>query len=148
MKLSDALQGVNKVFLDTSPVVYYVEGVPAFAEVAKGIFTLIGEGQMQGVVSPVTLAECVTLPIRLGQLELRQRFTDLLTATEGILLVNIDAVIAQEAAELRIQYGLKLPDALQVATAIAAGCEAFLTNDVALKRVKELRVLTLVELTV
>ncbi|MEI6442999.1 MAG: type II toxin-antitoxin system VapC family toxin [Nostocales cyanobacterium ELA583] len=148
MKLSDALQGVNKVFLDTSPVVYYVEAVPAFAEVAKGIFTLIGEGQMQGVVSPVTLAECVTLPIRLGQVELRQRFTDLLTATEGILLVNIDAVIAQEAAELRIQYGLKLPDALQVATAIAAGCEAFLTNDVALKRVKELRVLTMVELTV
>jgi predicted nucleic acid-binding protein len=103
---------------------------------------------MQGVVSPVTLAECVTLPIRLGQVELQQRFTDLLTATEGILLVNIDAVIAQEAAELRIQYGLKLPDALQVATAIAAGCEAFLTNDVALKRVKELRVLTMVELTV
>jgi hypothetical protein len=34
------------------------------------------------------------------------------------------------------------------ATAIAAGCEAFLTNDVALKRVKELRVLTMVELTV
>ncbi|MTJ07760.1 type II toxin-antitoxin system VapC family toxin [Anabaena sp. UHCC 0204] len=148
MKLSDALQGVNKVFLDTSPVVYYVEAVPAFAEVAKGIFTLIEKGQIQGVVSPVTLAECVTLPIRLGQVTLRQRFTDLLTATEGILLVNIDAAIAQQAAELRIQYGLKLPDALQVATAIASGCEAFLTNDVALKRVQELRVLTMVELTV
>ncbi len=148
MKLSDALQGVTKVFLDTSPVVYYVEAVPAFAEVAKGIFALIGEGQMQGVVSPVTLAECVTLPIRLGQVELRQRFTDLLTGTDGISLVNIDAAIAQQAAELRIRYGLKLPDALQVATAIAAGCEVFLTNDVALKRVTELRVLPLVELDV
>jgi predicted nucleic acid-binding protein len=148
MKLSDALQGVTKVFLDTSPVVYYVEAVPAFAEVAKGIFALIGEGQMQGVVSPVTLAECVTLPIRLGQVELRQWFTDLLTGTDGISLVNIDAAIAQQAAELRIRYGLKLPDALQVATAIAAGCEVFLTNDVALKRVTELRVLPLVELDV
>jgi predicted nucleic acid-binding protein len=148
MKLSDTLQGVNKVFLDTSPVVYYVEAVPAFAEVAKGIFTLIGEGQMQGVVSPVTLAECVTLPIRLGQIELRQRFTDLLTATEGILLVNIDAAIAQQAAELRIRYSLKLPDALQVATAIAANCEVFLTNDIALKRVNDLRVLTMVDLEV
>ncbi len=138
MKLSDALQGVTKVFLDTSPVIYYVEAVPAFAEVAKGIFALIGEGQMQGVVSPVTLAECVTLPIRLGQVELRHRFTDLLTSTDGIVLVNIDAAIAQQAAELRIRYGLKLPDALQVATAITASCEAFLTNDVALKRVTEL----------
>jgi predicted nucleic acid-binding protein len=111
MKLNDALQGVNKVFLDTSPVIYYVEAVPAFAEVVRGIFTLIGKEQMQGVVSPVTLAECVTLPIRLGQVELRERFTDLLTATDGIVLVNIDAAIAQQAAELRIRYGLKLPDA-------------------------------------
>jgi predicted nucleic acid-binding protein len=148
MKLSDALEGVTKVFLDTSPVVYYVEAVPAFAKVARVVFALIGEGQIQGVVSPVTLAECVTLPIRLGQVELRQRFTDLLTGTDGILLVNIDAAIGQRAAELRIRYGLKLPDALQVAVAISAGCEAFLTNDVALKRVTELRILPLVELEV
>ncbi len=148
MKLSDAFQGVNKVFLDTSPVIYYVEAVPAFAEVAKGIFTLIGKGQIQGIVSPVTLAECVTLPVQMGQLELRQRFTDLLTATEGILLINIDAGIAQEAADLRIRYSLKLPDALQVATAIAANCEVFLTNDMALTRVKELKIFTIVELEV
>jgi predicted nucleic acid-binding protein len=148
MKLNDALQGVNKVFLDTSPVIYYVEAVPAFAEVVRGIFTLIGKGQIQGVVSPVTLAECVTLPIRLGQVELRERFTDLLTATDGIVLVNIDATIAQQAAELRIRYGLKLPDALQLAVGFCAGCEAFLTNDVALKRVTELQVLVLGELEV
>ncbi|WP_229548016.1 type II toxin-antitoxin system VapC family toxin [Nostoc sp. CHAB 5836] len=148
MKLNDALQGVNKVFLDTSPVIYYVEAVPAFAEVVRGIFALIGKGQIQGVVSPVTLAECITLPIRLGQVELRERFTDLLTATDGIVLVNIDAAIAQQAAELRIRYGLKLPDALQVAVGICAGCEAFLTNDVALKRVTELQVLVLGELEV
>ena len=148
MKLNDALQGVNKVFLDTSPVIYYVEAVPAFAEVVRGIFTLIGKGQIQGVVSPVTLAECVTLPIRLGQVELRKRFTDLLTATDGIVLVNIDAAIAQQAAELRIRYGLKLPDALQIAVGICDGCEAFLTNDVALKRVTELQVLVLGELEV
>ena len=94
MKINDALQGVNKVFLDTSPVIYYVEAVPAFAEVVRGIFALIGKGQIQGVVSPVTLAECVTLPIRLGQVELRKKCTDLLTATDGIVLVNIDAAIA------------------------------------------------------
>ncbi|MEH2066577.1 MAG: type II toxin-antitoxin system VapC family toxin [Nostoc sp.] len=148
MKLNDALQGVNKVFLDTSPVIYYVEAVPAFVEVVRGIFTLIGKEQIQGVVSPVTLAECITLPIRLGQLELRERFTNLLTATDGIVLVNIDAVIAQQAAELRIRYGLKLPDALQIAVVICDGCEAFLTNDVALKRVTELQVLVLGELEV
>lgn len=146
MKINESLQGVNRIFLDTSPVVYYIEAVPAFDQVVKEIFLLIGEGQIQGVVSPVTLAECLTLPVQLGQLELKQKFTDLLTATEGILLINIDAQIAQTSAELRSKYKLKLPDALQIATAINAGCEAFLTNDIALKRVTELQVLILVEL--
>jgi len=39
MKLNDALQGVNKVFLDTSPIVYYVESVPTFFEIARLVFT-------------------------------------------------------------------------------------------------------------
>lgn len=35
---------------------------------------------------------------------------------------------------------------LQIATALTAGCEAFLSNDSSLKRVTELRVLTLDDL--
>ncbi len=41
-----------------------------------------------------------------------------------------------------------MPDALQVAVALEAGCEAFLTNDAALKRVTALRILVLDELRV
>jgi predicted nucleic acid-binding protein len=41
---------------------------------------------------------------------------------------------------------LRLPDALQIAVALEAGCEAFLTNDLTLKRVVELRVLVLDDL--
>lgn len=41
---------------------------------------------------------------------------------------------------------LRTPDALQIAAALVAGCEAFLTNDAGLKRVTELRVLVLDEL--
>jgi predicted nucleic acid-binding protein len=40
---------------------------------------------------------------------------------------------------------LSLPDALQAAVALVAGCDAFLTNDAVLKRVTELRVITLDE---
>jgi len=35
-----------------------------------------------------------------------------------------------------------------VATAITSNCQAFLTNDVALKRITELQILTLIELAV
>ncbi len=143
MKISDALQGINKIFLDTAPVVYYVEGTSGFAPVARQVFTLLGEGSFQAVVSPITLAECLVMPIRLGQVQPQQDFIDLLTNTNGILFVPIEACVSQKAAEVRVRYGLKLPDALQVAAALVSGCDGFLTNDAALQRVTELRILVL-----
>jgi predicted nucleic acid-binding protein len=47
------------------------------------------------------------------------------------------------AAELRARYNLTLTDAFQVACALDAGCEAFLTNDFGLKRVTEIQVIVL-----
>jgi predicted nucleic acid-binding protein len=143
MKISDAFGEINKVFLDTAPVIYYVEATPGFTEVTRLVFTLLGEGNFQAVVSPVTLAECLVMPIRLGQAQPQQDFIDLLTNTDGILFVPIAASVSQKAAEVRVRYGLKLPDALQIAAALVSGCDAFLTNDVALQRVTELRVLVL-----
>ncbi|MBD2604366.1 PIN domain nuclease [Scytonema hofmannii FACHB-248] len=44
---------------------------------------------------------------------------------------------------MRARYNLQLPDAFQITVALAAECEAFLTNDVTFKRVTKLRVLVL-----
>jgi predicted nucleic acid-binding protein len=41
---------------------------------------------------------------------------------------------------------MKTPDALQIAVACQAGCEAFLTNDRALRRVTDINVLVLADL--
>jgi hypothetical protein len=35
MKISDAFRGINKVFLDTATVIYYVEATPGFTQVTK-----------------------------------------------------------------------------------------------------------------
>jgi predicted nucleic acid-binding protein len=148
MKISDAFQTLTRVFLDTSPVVYYVEATPDFAAVVDATFSLLDEGRFQAVVSPVTLAECLVLPRRLGQLQVEQAFIDFLTDTEGIEFVALDAAVGQLAADLRVRYNLKLPDALQVAAAISAGCNGFLTNDEQLRRVAELQVLVIGKLEV
>ena len=56
MKIGDAFQGINKVFLDTAPVIYYVEATPGYAVVAQEVFKLLSQGGFEAVVSPVTLA--------------------------------------------------------------------------------------------
>ena len=39
--------------------------------------------------------------------------------------------------------GQKTPDAIQIATAVVGGAEALITNDVNLKKVKEIEILVL-----
>ena len=65
-----------------------------------------------------------------------------------VVFVDINAAIAQDAARIRLLYNLQLPDALQIAIALTSNCDAFLTNDQALKRVTELRILVVSELEV
>lgn len=146
MKVAEALHGIARLFLDTAPIIYYVERNPTYGPLTDAIFDRIDEGRLQAVTSPITLAECLVMPFRLGQVKAQQDFLDLIVWGVGVTFVPSDSAIARKAAEVRVRYNLTLADAFQVATALVAGCDAFLTNDATLKRVEELRMLVLVEL--
>jgi predicted nucleic acid-binding protein len=146
MKIGDALKNVTQLFLDTAPVIYYVEQNPHYVSSTQPIFERIDNGSLIAVVSPVTLAECLVVPFRTGSVKLQQDFMDLLLRGQNTVFASIDGVCAERAAEMRARYNLTLLDALQVATAVSAGCEALLTNDGTLRRVTEVRILVLDEL--
>jgi predicted nucleic acid-binding protein len=146
MKISERLQSVTRLFLDTAPIVYYVEEDARYLSRVDVVFERLDNGGLLAVTSPVTLAECLVVPIRQGQRELQQAFTDLIVAGSHVDFAVINQPTAQRAADLRARYNVRLPDALQLATAINESCDAFLTNDVDLKRVTEIDVLVLDDL--
>lgn len=146
MTIEESLQGVTRLFLDSAPVIYAVEKNLRYLLLVRAIFNRIEDGLLIGVTSPVTLAECLVRPYRLGQTELQQDFIELITDTDNLVLVPINQDMALQAAQLRARHNLELPDAFQVTAALAAGCEALLTNDVTFRRVTELRVLVLDDL--
>lgn len=47
--------------------------------------------------------------------------------------------MTERAAEIRTQYNLRPPDAIQISSAILEDAQAFITNDEKLKRVKEIK---------
>jgi predicted nucleic acid-binding protein len=85
------------------------------------------------------------IPYRVSNTVLRQAFSDLITSGSGAEFTPLDQEKADRAAELRARYNLSLTDAFQIAIALTTNCDAFLTNDITLKRVTEINVIVLDE---
>lgn len=148
LSISDALTNIDYLFIDTAPIIYFVEQNPSFSALVEVVFDKLDEGEFTAVISPVTIAECLMYPIRNQNQELQNLYMALFTRNPNTVCTPIDANVGQKAAELKARYNLKTPDALQIATAITGGCDGFLTNDKDLKRVVEISVMVLKEYSV
>lgn len=68
-----------------------------------------------------------------------------LWAIPNFQIIEVNREIAVHAAYLRRKHNPQLADAIQLATAIQAKAQAFITNDRRLKKIKEIKVLVLDE---
>jgi predicted nucleic acid-binding protein len=146
VKLDDALKGVGSLGIEAAPFIYFVEQNPAYVDRIRAIFRRVNNGVPQAITSVIALTEVLVMPIQTGHIRYEQEYRDMLLNTDHITTLPVSVIIADRAAHLRAQYRLRTPDALHIATAITSGCDAFLTNDLALKRVTEMRVLVQDEL--
>lgn len=143
---TQALQGIQRLYTDTAPLIYYVEENPPYVAKMDTIIAAIEARSMEAFSSMITLTEVLTLPLKQGDTRLAQQYRDVLLHSREFHLLPVTARMAETAAALRARYNLRTPDALHVATAIEARCEAFLTNDAGIKRVTAITVLLLDEL--
>jgi len=147
MLIDDALHQVQTIFLDSAPVVYYIERNSEFFARARLFFQQINDGRVMAVTSPITVAECLYYPYKQAHTSLIQAFQSLLIQGPNTHFIPINAQIADQSAQLRAHYNLGFADALQIATALQAHCDAFLTNDKKLKRVQNIKVIVLDQIT-
>lgn len=147
MRLADALKNISILAFDTAPVIYFVEANPQYDALVTAIFERVEKGDITGVTSVISLCEVLVHPLRNRNIDLQKRYREILQTSPNFYTEPINAKIAEAAAELRAKYNLRTPDALQIAAALENGCDAFLCNDNGLKRVTELRILILDDLT-
>jgi predicted nucleic acid-binding protein len=83
--------------------------------------------------------------MREGNSKAVEEYKFVLQTFPNLKLQSVDAVVSEKAAEIRATYNLRTPDAIQLASAITANAEAFLTNDHRLKRIKGIRIIVLKE---
>jgi predicted nucleic acid-binding protein len=121
--------GRGPVALDSAVFIYFIEQHHRYASVLRPLFQQIDRGDLPAVTSALTLLETLVVPYRAGNRELAARYETILTRGRGLTLAPIDLPILRLAAEIRAVTSVRTADALQLATALATKCRAFLTND-------------------
>lgn len=136
----------KRVFIDTAPIIYYLENNAQYKDVIKRFFTDCLGNNIQIVTSALTIEEYLVFPYSSGKMEFADNFKRFIEYI-GIEVVNINSAIAEHGAEIRSRYKyFKAMDALQIATAIVSGCDMFFTNDKQLRPEKELPCITMDDL--
>ena len=134
------------VGLDTSPFIYYIERNPLYIDILRTFFQAVNRGECTVVTSIVSLLEVLVIPIRHGNTNLAQQYRDILLDTNGLTTVLFDQSIAEEAARLRAFHNIRTPDSIQMATAMKTQASFFLTNDIRLPSLPNLKILMLDDL--
>jgi predicted nucleic acid-binding protein len=144
MSFSEALEGVKKVFLDTAPIIYFIEAHQQFGPLVKQVVDLINENRIQAVTSVLTISEVLPKPVETGNEELAKKFMTYLRSGPNLDLITIGETISESAGKLRGKHPyLKTVDAIQISAALDAEADAFLTNDKKLSGIKEIRMILL-----
>lgn len=133
---------VQVVGIDTNIFIYYYEQHPQFGFSAKSIFALLVQNKTKAVTSVITLIELFSLQAPLTNID---RLESFYLATPNLTTCEVSRTIAKKAAEIRRNYRFRLPDAIQLATAVLAKADIFITNDQKLQAFQEIKVVLLTE---
>ncbi len=130
----------KRIFLDTSPLIYYLQPNDLYYSIMKSFWGKYSEWDY--ITSAVTVTEYLTYPFQKGDSKMVQDFYSFLWDMD-IRIKNINREIAEKAAKIRAEYkGFKAMDSLQLATACLTGCDLFLTNDKQLRQFSEIKCVT------
>ena len=108
----------KRYLLDTNAVIQLLAGNPSLVEMVEDSDFL--------AISVISKLEFLSYP-DLTEDE-KNAFSELLEDLTVFDLMASDSALMQEAVAMRIDGGLKLPDAVIAATALVNGCEV-ITND-------------------
>ena len=130
----------QKVGLDSSLFIYLQEENQKYLTKVESILSSVQSGKIEGVFANIGLVEIFTGPKKTQQPELFHEYRILLKTFPNLQIAELNQPVIELAADLRATYGIGTPDAIHIASALVYGADTFITNDKALKKVKEIEI--------
>ena len=119
---------MSRIFLDTNFFIYLVESTGPQGTRARYLLQAFSTRKDEILTSVMTLGEVLVLPLRNGDHVTAQRYRRILHSP-GVSILPFLENAAETFSRIRLDKTIRPPDAIQLATAAAAGCDLFLTND-------------------
>jgi predicted nucleic acid-binding protein len=136
----------KKIGVDTVIFIYVIQYEKKYRKFSDQFLSAINNDNLKVITSMMSLIETLVGPYKHSDHILLQFFQEAFADNSKIETKEVNEKVATEAAKLCANYNLSEQDGIQVATAITNNCEAFLTNDKTLKKVKDIEVLVLDDL--
>ena len=133
------------VGLDTMLFIYHIEDNPKYAAITEKLFDTIEHGSCKAVTSILTLIELLIKPKREGNLIAVGDYRDMILTFPNLMVMDVNLRVSDIASDMRAKYRIRVPDAIQIASAIVGGSQSFITNDEGLKKVKDVNIILLDE---
>jgi predicted nucleic acid-binding protein len=121
----------KKVFWDTNLFIYLIEENKLHLNKVHNLLQFLEENEYEIITSTLTLGEILTKPYKDDRLDLVETYKDFFSNME---LVELNSEIASLFTQIRADYSIKTPDAVQLASAVYAKADLFVTNDDRLSR--------------
>ena len=119
----------GRLVIDSAPIIYVLEAHPVLASRFTPVFERAESGHYELIITTITLAEILVGPLRRGDESLAEEYRSALSAPATWRVVDLTPDIAHRAARMRARTGLRLPDAVQAATAIETASLGLVTHD-------------------
>lgn len=135
---------INRVFVDTAPVIYYTQKDKNFFNKTEDAFNYLRINlKCQLVFSDITLAEACVYPFRENNPEWAKNLENFIRESK-LEFIHTTNEIALKSALIRAKFKSFQPlDSIQLATAVIGNCDLFFTNDKRLKKFDEINCVTL-----
>lgn len=136
----------DRLYLDTSIFIYFVEGHARFAPTLIDLFRKIDASEIGAFTSELTMAEVLVKPLAEGKAAVAAAYERLFEPTSKLSAIPKSREILRRSSSLRASYPLKAFDAIHVATAIEMDCAFFVSEDKRVRSAGSLKILPLTEL--
>jgi predicted nucleic acid-binding protein len=126
------------VALDTNIFINVKNREEPYYKYSRSIIEAVDGGRIRALISAVVVAEMCTGYYMFGDIEGKQEFLSHIMASPYYEIVNVEVKVADLAGKVRAETGMRLPDAILVASALTREAYALVTHDDELKRAERL----------